>query len=304
MMLRWLEAFKEIMTTGTVTKAAFNLNVTQPAVSRMLSKLEAELGVKLFARQNGRLVPTAEGERFFLEAEHVISGISEINRIGRDIRESRGAHLRLIAMPTIAEGLIPKLLPEFLKHNPTTRITLQIRNRRDVETWVASNRYDLGLAVLPVEHRDIGSECFLSANLVAALPPGHPLASKRSVTIVEMGSATLISLPKSTLLGQQLETAFATSGLQFPRQIQTTSLSSTCQMVSQGIGVAIVDPLIAQAFSRDHIVVRPLSENLERSYGFLFPRNRPQSIPARRFMSLTRKYAASFETSKHGPVRL
>jgi DNA-binding transcriptional LysR family regulator len=94
MNLKRLQAFRAVLETGSVTHAALRLHTTQPAVSRLISDLEKELGLALFVRQRQRLVPTEEGRMFFREAERALAAVDRIVDVARDIRTMEGADLR------------------------------------------------------------------------------------------------------------------------------------------------------------------------------------------------------------------
>jgi DNA-binding transcriptional LysR family regulator len=293
MKLNWLEAYREVMHAGTEKEAAAQLNLTQPAISRSISKLEGELGFKLFLRKRGRLMPTIEGEKFFREAERVIMGIGEIQRIGSDIRQHRGANLRIVSMPSIAKALLPQVVKRFVEQYPRVQVSLEIRSHSDVEYWIAGNQYDVGLSVLPVDNPAVETDDFIEVRLVAAIPCSSPLAQHEVVSLADLAKETFILLPAHLLLGQQTREAFAAEGLEPQTRIVTSSLSLACQMVAEGIGVTITDPFTAQEVLPDSIVVRDLSPKMRRVYGFLFPSGRPRSLPARHFVQLARDVATS-----------
>src|SRR5258708_32265846 len=95
MNLKRLQAFRAVFEAGSVTRAAEQLHTTQPALSRLIADLEAELGLALFVRQRRRLVPTAEGRTFPREAEKALVPVDQIVAIARDIRALNGSHLRI-----------------------------------------------------------------------------------------------------------------------------------------------------------------------------------------------------------------
>jgi DNA-binding transcriptional LysR family regulator len=292
MKLSWLEAYRIVMHAGTEKEAAARLHLTQPAISRMISKLEGDLGFKLFLRKHGRLMPTVEGEQFFREAERVILGISEIQRIGSDIRQHRGANLRVVSMPSIGKALLPQVVKRFVEQYPRVHVSLEVRSHSDVEYWIASNQYDVGLSVLPVDNPAVETDDFVEVRLVAAIPCASPLAHHDVVSLTDLAKETFIFLPPHLLLGRQTKEAFAAQGLEPQARVVTSSLSLACQMVAQGIGVTITDPYTAQEVPPDSIVVRDISPKMPRFYGFLFPSGRARSIPARHFVRLVREVAA------------
>ena len=101
--LRQLEAFRATMHAGTVVAAAGLLNVTQPAVSRLIAELEMRIGFALFERRGRRLVPTAEAQQLYREIERLHLGVERIAQVATDIRMQRAGALRLAVLPALAQ---------------------------------------------------------------------------------------------------------------------------------------------------------------------------------------------------------
>src|SRR5215470_2553195 len=145
MNLKRLQAFRAVFEAGSVTGAAERLHTTQPAVSRLIGDLELELGLALFVRQRRRLVPTLEGRLFYGEAEKALAAVDQIVDIARDIRTLKGAHLRVVAPMLTAFGILPAAITSFRAAHPQTRISLEIKNIRDIADWVASGPFDMAV---------------------------------------------------------------------------------------------------------------------------------------------------------------
>ena len=108
-----LRALSLVIETGTVTKAAERLFLTQPQVSRLISELEDELGFVCFSRKGRALVPTKEGIRFYAEAKRILMGFDEIPGIAEDIRLNRGKKLNIVAPSYMAMSSIPETINIF-----------------------------------------------------------------------------------------------------------------------------------------------------------------------------------------------
>jgi DNA-binding transcriptional LysR family regulator len=136
MNLRRLQAFRAVFESGSVTAAAQRLHMTQPAVSRLIGDLEKELGLALFARQRQRLVPTEEGRSFFREAERALAAVDQVVDIARDIRTLQGAHLRVVTLISAAFGILPGAMKALIATHPRIRVSLEIKDIRDIADWV------------------------------------------------------------------------------------------------------------------------------------------------------------------------
>ncbi|HEY8614118.1 MAG TPA: LysR family transcriptional regulator, partial [Roseomonas sp.] len=107
MKLQRLRALRALMETGSVTKAADAMSLTQPAVSRLISGLEADIGFALFVREQGRLLPTSEGEIFFQRVEHALAGVDDLSRIASEIGSYREGSIVLLCTPQAGYTVFP-----------------------------------------------------------------------------------------------------------------------------------------------------------------------------------------------------
>src|SRR5262245_31811929 len=98
---RQVEAFRSVMMTGGITAAAEAMNVTQPAVSRLIRDLEAAVRVPLFERQGTRLVPTPEASQLFREVERLYLGLDQIAQAADDIRQHKNIVLRIASVTSL-----------------------------------------------------------------------------------------------------------------------------------------------------------------------------------------------------------
>lgn len=298
MNIRWLQAYRAVMTIGTTTGAAEQLHVTQPAISRMLSNLENETGLKLFQREHGRLSPTVDGEVFYKEVEHLLNGVSEFLDVARDIRTNRGRRLRIVAMASLVSGLLPDVLTELRKSFPELRVSIETRERRDVERWVASQQFDIGIANLPIQNPSVTTTEFAAAEALAVLPAGHKLTKKRRVTIENLASESLVALRPGSWIREYLDGIFKNNGFNPHIDIETTTMAVACLMVSRNLGVTIADRFSLQAISNPLIAIRPLDPPIVFHYGFLFPASRPLDSVTKRFSEIVVDTATSILTNK------
>src|SRR5262249_5687114 len=179
MNLKRLQAFRAVLEAGSVTVAAQRLNSTQPAVSRLISDLEQELGLKLFLRQRQRLVPTAEGMTFFREAERALAAVDRIVDIARDIRILEGAHLRVVAGMVAAFGIMPAATKALLSLYPKVHVSLEIKDVREISDWVATGPFDVGITRMPLEDPRVECEPLVTDQCVLILPETHRQAPGR-----------------------------------------------------------------------------------------------------------------------------
>lgn len=279
MNLRWLQAYRAVVLTGSVTEAAAQLNITQPAVSRMLTSLQDYIGLTLFNRQRGKLVATAEGELFFREAERILEGVADLLETARTIRSGGSETLRIVSMASFSAGLLPDAISWFREAQPGTRIVLETRDRRSVERWVATQQFDLGIANLPIDTASLKATEFCPTEAYLVMPKGHRLASRNRVSFADLIGERMIALSRSSWIRTHMDEAFQRHGASPDICIEVPTMSTAAVLVARGLGVAVADPASLAAVPDLAVNILPFDPPIQFRYGFLFPINRP--VPAR-----------------------
>src|SRR4051812_27383298 len=121
---RQIEAFRTVIVTGGISNAARALNITQPAVSRLIQDLQYALGLTLFAKRGSRLVPTNEALSLYREVERQFVGLERIENAARNLREGRAGSLRVAALPAFNVGFLQRVVGAYLAQRPDLEIAL------------------------------------------------------------------------------------------------------------------------------------------------------------------------------------
>jgi DNA-binding transcriptional LysR family regulator len=294
MNLKRLQAFRAVFVAGSVTRAAEQLHTTQPALSRLIGDLEAELGLALFVRQRRRLVPTAEGRMFHREAEKALAAVDQIVDIARDIRTLKGSHLRIVAPMLTAFGILPAAIAAFRASHPRTRVSLEVTNIRDIADWVADGPFDIGVTALPFEDPRVECELFATVCAVLVMPKGHRLAARRVVSLKEIrGEEMILPSQERNPARRHIDAAFESAGVKAQIDLDVSSAFGTCLLASRGLGLGIVDPFTFQLAAGLGLVARPLKPAIEFPFGFFFPRHRPRSALVNSFVRAVRSAVGS-----------
>ncbi|MEI9849898.1 MAG: LysR substrate-binding domain-containing protein [Sphingomonas sp.] len=180
--VRTLAAFAEVMRTGSVTAAARNLGMTQPGVSRMLALMENAIGFELFYRDRGKLVPTNDGLAMAEEVEFALAGLERVNSLATDIGNSAKGELRIVAPPSVSEGLLPQIVASFLERFPGVRFNLDSRSIETAKAMIATRVVDCGFLKLPIHDDELSCEPLVSSGSVCVLVEDHPLAAHAVLT--------------------------------------------------------------------------------------------------------------------------
>ncbi|MCB2101461.1 MAG: LysR family transcriptional regulator [Rhodobacterales bacterium] len=294
---RQLLALKYVITHGTTTQAADLLNVTQPAISRMLSSLEHDLGVKLFERQRGRITPTPQAGYFLGAAEKILDAIWDARRRADTIRNLSVGDLKVASMPGFAITTLPRLVSDFETRHPNVRISLEARTSPQVRELVGSQAFDVGLAEPPWPIETFLVEPY-AARCVCLLRRDDPLAEKDEVTPRDLVGRKLASLYASHLLTSRLRDAMAEIGADCVPTFECNLFPIAAQIVERTDAVAIVDPALIGSGFLAGLTTRPFTPPMYMDFAILRSRHKPSTPQIDEFTDDLRRALAAFAEPK------
>lgn len=288
--LHQLEAFRAVMHGGSVTRAAEMLNLSQPAVTKLLRALEEETRLALFDRSRRRLTPTQEARRFEAEAERFFAAATRMDRIANDMRSAGMGELRVATLPSFGFSFVPGLLARFARQVRQLRVSVTVASSLEVHEMVAGGLADLGFA-LPLSAAPasaVAEPIRLPGILV--LPPGHRLARRRRVTLAELQGEPCISLGRQYRLRDLVDELFERHGVAPVPVAETQNAAAACAMAAEGLGFTVVEAITAAQFA-GRVVLRPLEPTVEFPVNVLAPPGRPVAVLAARFLEMLRAEA-------------
>lgn len=281
---RQIEAFRAVMLTGGITAAAELLNISQPAVSRLIADLQYTLKLTLFERRGARIAPTVEALSLYQEVERSFVGLERIEQAARDLQERRAGILRIGAMPALAIGFLPRFVARFLEQRPRVDMSLWGSGSTVILDWVAAGQCELGFVQTPVEHTTVLTEKLPPIPVVAIVPSDHPLAERSHLTPQDFAGEDFISLGPSTLLRYRIDAVFADHGVKRTMHVETQLTMIACAMVASGVGVSIVDPFTAEEYAGRGIAIRPFEPTITFEMAVLRSAQRSLSTLAQDFL--------------------
>jgi DNA-binding transcriptional LysR family regulator len=185
--LNQLSSFLAVAREGSVSAAAEKLYVTQPSISAAVSALSRELGVDLTERVGRGVGLTPAGEAFRPYAADVLGLIDQGRKAAREAADVSMRSLRIVAVATAAEFVVPSLLRSFTALHPEINLTLEVANRAELFDRVLEHEVDVAIAGRPPEDERIAGHSFLDNEIALIGAPGDPLAGARAVRPEELG---------------------------------------------------------------------------------------------------------------------
>lgn len=291
MKFKEVDAFRAVMRSGSMTAAAAELYTSQPNVSRLIAQLEAATGLELFTRSAGRLAPTAEGLAFLREVDRAFVGLGALKDAARNIRQFGSGRLRIATVPSLALTVLPLVLQRFHAAHPGVTVAMDTGSTQLVAEWVGERICDLGLVsyLPPTTVSEARALCDLAGCCV--LPPGHRLAGREVVEPADLAGESFISMAHGDGLRAAVDAAFAGDDRRV-MHFETPHGATICQMVGLGLGVGVVNPLIARMHRHTGIEVRAFRPRVPFVNYLLLARNRPANALVERFNALVEEVIA------------
>jgi DNA-binding transcriptional LysR family regulator len=265
--IRQLEAFAAVMSVGSITGAARLLGRSQPAVTRQIQELEAEIGYELLHRSGPRISPTQRGVQFHAQVERQLLGLRYIRQRAESIGAATLPAIEFACTSALAAGLIPDALAAVDPALLPNQIHIQSLSAEGVVQQVLSRAADFGLASLPVEHPGLEVHWIAEAPCVAALAPDDPLAQEEVVTLRDLAQRRIITMANPYRLRRRVDDAFAAAGAAPAQMIDTNSSLTALALVRRSLGAAIVEPVMACALELRDVVLRPLDVDIPFLFG-------------------------------------
>jgi DNA-binding transcriptional LysR family regulator len=238
--LHHLRLFAAVVDHGGFTKAATQLNLSQPAISKSLSELERQLNVRLLDR-SGRSTKLTDAGRILHARARELFGVERLAE--RELREVRGLKrgtLRIAASTTIATYMLPSVLGRFHRRRPTVRISATSANTRTVTKLLLESRVDVALVEGPVAHQRIEVLPWRDDELAIIAPPDHPLLGRSGVSVTELGDWQFLVREPGSGTRDVTEQALAKHGVHLRRTMRVGGTETIKQAVAAGLGLAIV----------------------------------------------------------------
>ena len=290
--LRALRIFAATLRHGTVTAAGREFGLTQPATSRLLAQLERDIGFELFLRDRGRLVPTTDAMLLFEEVELALGGVDHVKSLVADIARFRVGRLRLVAPPSFSEGVLPQIVAAFLARFPGVHLSVDSRSIETTKAMIAARAVDAGFVKLPIDYPGLVGESVVNSGSVCVLRGEHRLAGERDLDPLRLRGEPLILLGFGRASRAEIESVFSQAGVLPDARIDTHTISSACALAARGLGIAIVNALLARPYLRDGLIALPFKPDLRHEYAFVTAAVPGPTRLAREFLLETKAWFA------------
>lgn len=258
--LRYLLAMAEHEHFGRAARAC---GISQPTLSVQIRKLEDLMGVALFERSSKSVTPTLACRQLIGHARDAVTAAEAILATARNLRDPLAGPFRLGIIPTLAPYLLPLVFAPLREALPSLEIEPWEDQTTALLERLRAHELDAALLATEVDGPDLDSKVLFEEPFLAALPPDHPLASRKIVDETDLAQDILVLADGHCLRDQTM--AACGPGAALGGALRAASLSTLLNMVAAGYGTTLIPGLAAGAAQDAGIVLRPLATRTGRS---------------------------------------
>lgn len=269
---RQIEVFRCLMASGTTTRAAQELSISQPAVSRHISGLEDHLGFALFKRIRGRLEPTVAAVQFARTVDQNFLGMERIEHAAENIRDGVPQPISVACLPALSTSLLPIAARIVTKSRRSPGMFFDTGTVAEVIEKLQNLSVDMAVTLTFSPILGIEIEPLFSVDHIGILPAGHRLTGQDCITpqdfagekVVGWGSAGPLSFDRESAVFSDLVPAMDV-------RVTTQTSHTRYAMVAAGLGISIAEPFAADQWLHNGISVCRFEPRLPLQYSLCYP---------------------------------
>lgn len=281
-----MQAFVATARLRSFSRAAQEMSISQPALSKAVSDLEADIGYALFDRTTRRVSLTTAGRQFLPSAERVINAYRSAREDLESLARGRGGRVAIACLPSVAFGLMPRVLAAFAADFPDIIVDLVEQRADQVADSVQSGDVDVGIANIVGDTHGLETSPLLVDRFALVCPAAHPLAAKRSIRWRELEHVPIIAMTPDSGIWQEIEIALHSAGQRLSIRYVASNPATILALAAAGVGVSplpglawpspddtrlVSRTLIAPSIQRQLLVLRRSEDTLGPAMRLLMP---------------------------------
>ena len=267
---RHLEVFDAIIAAGSISRAANQLNLSQPAISIALANFEELIGFKLFQRDRGFFAPTREA---LLLQDDMAQGLLALSRVSQrvhEIRSGSAGSVRIATNGAMAIHFLPPLIAAYQRDHSDVNIDILVRSSRQIADWVSSRQIDIGLIDTPVPVAGLNATLF-KLECVCVMHTEDPLAVKRLISPIDLAGRSIVAITGQHMVDRQLDALLTSAGVTVERHISSYFFAIARNIIAVGNELAIIDPTNGKANLNDGVTWRPFAPRVDHEMAIITP---------------------------------
>ncbi|MFP7492879.1 LysR family transcriptional regulator [Terribacillus saccharophilus] len=288
MELLQLHYFRKVAELEHMTHAAEALNIAQPSLSKAISRLEEDLGVKLFERYNRQIKLNDNGRIFLKRVDAVLHELQEARRELGEYNQHTDHTIRLsVTIPRV----LPDLISEFLSNEPQVHFKQYVQSVPIMTEKLRSGELDFCISSVPIKGDDIKWQPLMTEEILLIAPPGHWLESKSHVSLYELKDESFVSMNEGYGIRNLTDNYCQLAGFQPHIAFEGDEPGVIGELVNKGLGIAFIPSVSLIGNKTPHLPVVRLQDPIcERTIGLAWSTRRYISPIAEKFQLFLADY--------------
>lgn len=263
MNVRQIRALHLLAKTGSVSETARLLHVSQPAISKMIRALEAEMGIPLLDHVRGKIQPRRELNKLMPSIERITQELSELRTLTEEVRGGARTSLVISCSTTAGMSLVLPACQNLLPRHPALRTTVIARGGRFSLDDLAANRADLAIEQVITPDPKFDTRPVAAGRMLCVIPRGHPLRRKREVRAEDLHGERIVLYPPKTFNGGRVHSALRERGVDYDPVCLTDSAVLACGLVRKLSLIGIIDSFMDVTSLYPDLVTKPFVPTIE-----------------------------------------
>ena len=271
-----LKVFDTVAKRLNFTKAANELNITQPAVTKHIKEIELNLNIKLFERNGTKIKLTKAGEILLKYTEEIFSVYQKMEFEIGQLQEKQKGTLRLGASTTIAQYVLPPILAEFRKRFPEIQLSLVIQNSEKIEDLLANQKIDIGLIEAQIKNRTFHYFPFMKDEIVLVSRQNHSISIKNNIKLDDLKNIPLVFREPGSGTLETIDLALKSKNIKLNElniEIQLGSTESIKSYVlhSDALAFLSIQSILQELKNQTLTIIDIKNLVIERNFNFIIP---------------------------------
>ena len=280
-------AFVTVVEQQSFRRAAATLNLSQPALSRRIQKLEADIGAPLLERTTRRVALTAMGREMLPLVRRMLDEFDSSLFAMRQLGQRQAGRVAIACLPTAAFYFLPRVIARFNEQYPNVRFSILDLSANDGLRSVAHGEVEFGINLLGSAEPELSFDPLIEDPFVLACRRDHPLAAREAVDWADIEPYHLVTVSRASGNRTLLEAALMRARVHLRWFYEVTHLSTSLGLVEAGLGISVLPRLATPQGEHPIIVTRPIgSPQVSRTIGVVRRRGRQLSPAAQRFFDI------------------
>ncbi len=287
--IRHMQYVLELARSGSFTRAAQTLHITQPTLSKAIKSLEEELGVELFKRDGKRIELTDAGRAITGQAHNITEAFHNLTLELEDLTNLNKGVIRIGIPPMAGSSFFPQVLRQFRQKYPGLVIQMVEDGAKKLETKVAEGKLDVGVVLLPVDGERFDSFTVIKERLKVIVQTGHPLAGNGSVPLRQLAEEPFILFKEEFALHDRIIAECHRAGFRPNVQYESSQWDFIYELAAAGLGVAMLPETICRSLDTRRVAVLDLVEpQIPWHLGMIWGKKSYLPLAAREWVRFTR----------------